>query len=80
MIKQWFRYWTVRLQLVCAALAGWLSIDPVGLLNVWNMMPPSVRGMLPGNVIQVIGALLFILSWITMAARVVPEEVKRPVK
>ncbi len=77
-LREWFRYWTVRLQLVCAALAGWLSFDPAGLLGVWNMMPGPVRQWLPVNVVQAVGALLFVLSWITMFARVLPERVKRP--
>lgn len=78
MLKNAFRYWTVRIQLVCQALAAWLTIDPTGLLAVWNMMPGPVRTFLPANVVQVVGAVLFVLSWVTMLARVVPEQVKRP--
>ncbi len=78
MIRSWFRYWTIKLQSVAMLIAAWLTFDPVGLLNVWNMMPVSVRSMLPGNIVQIIGAVLFVLSWVTMFARVVPEHVKRP--
>lgn len=63
------RWWSMRIQLVCAALTGWITFDPSSVLWAWNMMPPAVRGLLPGSVLGAVGAVLFALNLAAMLAR-----------
>lgn len=67
--KDWWRWWSVRIQMVCAALTGWLWFDPSSLLAVWNMMPRPVRSLLPEHFVTALGAVLFILSMAGIFAR-----------
>ena len=68
--REWWRFASVRIQLVAAALTGWLWFDPTSLLHVWNLMPRPVRDLLPDNFITSVGAVLFILSVSSVLARV----------
>lgn len=73
LIPQWrtyWRSWSVRLNAIGLALLGWIAIDPVSLLAVWNMMPAAVRDLVPAQFLSLIGAALFALS---MLARVVRQ-------
>ncbi|UXO93946.1 hypothetical protein Pan3_24 [Pseudanabaena phage Pan3] len=67
--KAW-RLWSVRLNALGLAILGWVTIDPVGVLYVWNLMPPQVRAMLPENFLTFAGLALFALS---MLARIVRQ-------
>ena len=67
--KQWWRLWSVRLNALGLALLTWFALDPVALLSVWQMMPPEVRGRLPGSSVAIIGAVLFALSMIARLVR-----------
>jgi len=71
---QWWRQWSTRIQLVCAALTGWLFFDPGSMLAAWNMMPLAVRELLPDRFLQSIGAVLFALNLASVLAR----QVKQP--
>ena len=80
-LREWFRYWTVRLQTVCASIGSWLVFDPVSLLNVINMIPCNVRVVLSHEVqvaLQILGGVLVVLSLIIAFTRTLPEHVKRP--
>lgn len=74
LIENWtctlWRAWSVRLNAIGLALLAWVSIDPVSVLVVWNMMPPAVRAVLPDHFIVILGAALFGLS---MLARIVQQ-------
>lgn len=65
-----WQYWTVRIQTVAALLTGWLWFDPASLLAVWSMLPGPVRVMLPDSFVRGMGAVLFVLSWLSVMARV----------
>lgn len=70
----WWRFWSVRLQLVCAFLTGWLTFDPGSVLMAWNMMPETVRAVLPGGVVSKIGLVLFLLNLLSVIARVTAQK------
>ena len=72
-VGHWWRFWIVRIQMSCAMLTGLMYFDLPSLLNVWNMMPPALRAALPGNFVQTLGAILFVLSVLSMLARVAPQ-------
>ena len=72
-VKNWWRFWSVRLQLVCAFLTGWMWFDPNGLLWVWNAMPRPVRALLPDYFMTGMGAILFLLSIAAVFARQVRQ-------
>lgn len=71
--RDWWRWWSVRIQMAAAALTGLMYFDLPSLLNAWNMMPRGVRAVLPGNFVQIIGGVLFLLSILSMLARVAPQ-------
>ena len=67
--KVW-RLWSIRLNAIGLAILGWVQIDPVSALGVWNMMPAEVRAVLPQNIVSLIGGSFFALS---MLARLVVQ-------
>lgn len=68
--KHWWKLWSLRLNAIGLAILGFVQIDPVSALAVWNMMPPAVRGVLPPNFITWVGMAFFALS---MLARLVVQ-------
>lgn len=74
LIENWtctlWRAWSVRFNAIGLAILAWVSIDPVSVLTVWNLMPPAVRAVLPPHFVTIAGAALFALS---MLARVVQQ-------
>lgn len=73
--RQFWRFWSVRFNALGIAILGWVQFDPVGALAVWNMMPASVRQVLPSNLLTIIGIALFALS---ILARVVAQPKLKP--
>lgn len=71
--RNWWRFWSVRIQMVCAFLSGLMYFDLPSLLYAWNLMPHTVRVLLPNNLVQALGAVLFVLSMVSMLARVAPQ-------
>ena len=65
-----WRSWSLRLNALGAAILLWVSIDPVSVLYVWQMMPPEVRGLIPTQIVSILGGLIFGLS---MLARIVRQ-------
>jgi uncharacterized membrane protein YGL010W len=68
--RNWWKLWSIRLNAIGLAILGWISFDPVGVLAVWNMMPPAVHDNFPPRTMLVIGGLFFMLS---MIARLVKQ-------
>lgn len=68
-VRNFLRWWSVRLQLVCAGLTGWMTFDPQGVLWAWNLMPHPVRAMLPDGFVGGLGAVLFVLNMAAVIAR-----------
>lgn len=68
--REWWRFWSVRLNACGLAILGYVQFDPVGALAVWNMMPAPVRHVVPVNILTIVGFALFGLS---ILARVVAQ-------
>lgn len=66
----WWKLWSVRLNAMGLALLAWIQIDPVSVLGVWNMMPSSLKQVVPTNIFQIVAVILFLLG---MLARVVRQ-------
>lgn len=69
--RSWWRLWSIRLNALGLAILAWVQIDPVSVLVVWNMMPPSVARVLPSSVVVWFGMGLFALA---MIARLVVQK------
>lgn len=63
------KFWSVRIQLAAAALTGLMVIDPGTLLAAWNMMPATVRDVMPTGFLQTVGAILFATNVLAIVAR-----------
>ena len=67
--RAWWTLWSTRFNLLGLAILGWIQIDPVSLLAVWNMMPVALTRHVPPTVLLTIGTLLFVLSAISRFVR-----------
>ena len=68
--RAWWKLWSIRFNAIGLTILAWVQVDPVSVLNVWNMMPPAVTRALPPTAITWLGMALFALS---MMARVVVQ-------
>jgi hypothetical protein len=71
--RNWWRWWSMRLNALGLAILAWVQIDPVSVLYVWAMMPEEVKAILPPRFLVFVGLGLFALS---MIARVVKQNDK----
>jgi hypothetical protein len=71
--RNWWRWWSMRLNALGLAILAWVQIDPVSVLYVWAMMPEEVKAVLPPRILVFVGLGLFALS---MIARVVKQDGK----
>lgn len=67
--RDWWRWWSVQFNAVGLAILAWVQIDPVSVLYVWNMMPASVRRVVPEYVLIPIAMALFALSMLSRVLR-----------
>lgn len=67
--RHWWRWWSVRFNAIGLALLAWVQIDPVSVLAVWNMMPPTVRAFLPDHILLPLASVLFALSLLSRVVR-----------
>jgi hypothetical protein len=72
--RLWWRFWSTRIQLLAAALAGLLAFDPGMLVSAWNAMPDNVREMMPGRFVQMVGGLLFAFNLASILARQIKQK------
>lgn len=75
--RNWWRWWSVRIQSVCALLTGWMFFDPQSMLYAFNLLPPHVRAAFPPAVAQaisVVGGVIFILNVMSILARPVRQK------
>ncbi len=59
---EWWMLWSTRLNGAGLALQTWIQIDPAGVLGVWQMMPDSLKTIVPSNIFQLIAIILFVLG------------------
>ena len=67
--RHWWRFASVRLNALGLLIMGWVAVDPVSVLAVWNMMPAGVRDRLPVGFVGVVGGVLFALSILARLVR-----------
>ena len=68
--RDWWRLASIRLNAIGLLILGWVQFDPVGVLTVWNLMPPAVTRAIPATAVTWLGMALFALS---MLARLVVQ-------
>lgn len=68
-VKVWWKLWSIRLNAIGLAILGYIQIDPIGALGVWNMMPAEVRRYLPPQLLLLIGMIFFALSMLARLVR-----------
>lgn len=71
---RWWRWWSLRFNALGLVILSWVQFDPVGALNVWNMMPTPVRAVLPQNFVMIVGMLMFGLSMLSRVVKQKPKE------
>ena len=68
-VREWWRFWSIRLNAAGIAILAWVQFDPVGVLYVFNLMPPALRRLLPPEALSTIGLMLFVLAMIARLVR-----------
>lgn len=63
--RNWWRLWSVRLNMLGLAVMSYIAFDPAAVLHVINLMPPPVRAALPDRVEIIVGGLIFALAMIS---------------
>ncbi|MGD9470601.1 MAG: hypothetical protein AB7G24_00720 [Novosphingobium sp.] len=76
-LRHAWRMWSVRLNAIGLAVLAWVQIDPVSVLEVWNMMPAAVRAHLPAHFVLPVASGLFALSLLARLVRQPKLEKKR---
>lgn len=74
--KAMWKWWSVRLQAICALITGWLFFDPAAMLYAFNLLPNHVRAAMPEDVAQAVswaGGMIFALNVMTIVARGVDQ-------
>lgn len=66
---EWWMLWSTRLNAIGLALLTWIQIDPVSVLGVWNMMPASMKAVVPSNIFQLVAITLFLLGMMARFVR-----------
>lgn len=67
--RQWWRLRSTQLNAIGVAILGWVTFDPVGVLAVWNMMPSSLKAVVPHEAFQIIALVLFGLGMLARFVR-----------
>lgn len=60
--RQWYKLWSVRLSAFGTVLMTALTVWPDRVFQIWLMMPPEVRRLMPEQVVTGIAALIFLLT------------------
>ena len=60
--REWHRFWSVRLQLLGAAILTLALETPNALLTVWSMVPADLRAELPEGTGKWIGIAVIALG------------------
>mgnify|MGYP005848911033 CR=1 FL=1 len=55
-------YWSTWLEAAGLAILGFVQLEAVGVLSVWNMMPAQVRSILPNHIAEPIAMVLFVAA------------------
>lgn len=74
--RQMVYWWSVRCQMISAALTGWMWFDPRSLLWVLNMIPPQLRAVMPGGTVVAVMAVVFFLNIASILSRPIKQKPK----
>lgn len=69
--RQWHKLWSVRLSAFGSILMTALTVWPDRVFQIWLMMPPEVRRLMPEQMITSIAAIIFLL---TAVSRVIKQK------
>lgn len=69
--RDFWRMWSVRLQLLAATLLGLMETFPDAVLSAWAILPPEVRAVVPPELVRYAG-------FACLAAGIVARLVKQP--
>ena len=69
--KSFWRLWSVRLSAIGASIMGYFTLYPDKLLEIWLIMPPDLKALLPSQYVSSIAMFIFIGASI---ARVIKQE------
>lgn len=58
--RRWYKWGSMRLSAIGAAVFGFLAAFPGVALEIWNQIPADIRALLPNRVGYVIAALTFL--------------------
>lgn len=67
--RDWHRFWSVRLQLLGAAILTLALETPNALLTVWSMVPADLRSELPEGTGKWIGVAVIALGIVARLVR-----------
>jgi len=68
--QKFYKYWSVRLGALGAAVASVLIAFPDIALNAWAILPDDLKAFIPPNYMPLIGVAIFVLS---MVAKFIPQ-------
>jgi hypothetical protein len=70
-VKNWWRFWSIRLGAVGTAVTTVLIASPDAALFAWGLLPLDLRAAIPAQYVPLIGVGIFLGS---MIARLVKQE------
>lgn len=70
-----WRFWSVRLSAVAAAVLAYLTMFPDAIVWAWNELPSEFKTMIPEQYLSLITAFVFIMN---IVLRVIKQ--KHPAK
>lgn len=68
--RAWWKLWSIRFNSAGLFILSLAQFDHIGVLSIWNMMPPAVTRVLPPEFLTWVGMTLFGLG---MLARFVKQ-------
>lgn len=68
-VRDWHRFWSVRLSLLGGALLTLAELGPTYLASVWSALPVEFQAAVPDSVVKYAGIALVILSPIARAIK-----------
>lgn len=72
-IPEWrvaWRYWSLRLGILAAAVQSYIYSTPTAVVDAWNALPAEIKGYVPANYLQQVGVGLAIA---TVVSRIVGQ-------
>lgn len=80
--QKFYKFWSVQLGAVGAAITGVLITNPGVASDIWNMLPVEVKSAIPPSYLPLIGVAISVVGIAAkfVIQRKLTEEVKRDAK